>query len=147
MGARVKGGDDLQVYMTNVAERSNEKIRRGMRHGAKMIKEGSIERVPVDEHNLEEAHHIVETRGARNRIEIAVEVSGQGVNRDVDDYAMRVHEAYPGDSNPGSRGEGTNRKQAAKPTVYVGGKYLERALDENEDKIMAEIEAAIRGAF
>jgi hypothetical protein len=70
---------------------------------------------------------------------VDIVVGGEVRGVDVDQYAMLIHENYRG-MNPG---KGTLAKQAANPGRIVGEKFLERAVDDQMPKIIAQMSAAI----
>jgi hypothetical protein len=121
-GLKVKGLEATIAMIENTMERSNRNARRRM--DAEKIKELSQSYAPVDEGDLEEAHHIVKERDDRNRKVIYIEVSGAGPNKSVDGYATRMHEGVY-NLGPGSQAKDGGRG-------VVGRKYLQRALDERE---------------
>lgn len=125
-------------------EASSAKTRRDakvvLRAGAKEIMAASQQMCPVDEGNLEEAHHIEELRLSEDYMELEIDVSGFVGNRDVDEYAMIMHEAFY-DLGPLSQ----LKNERNPPNRSVGRKYLERAGDQLEEKIGDQIADTLMG--
>ena len=122
-------------------EKMNKAVQREIREGAKEIMEQSKRNAPVDTHNLEEAHHIVEGKTRLDNISLSIEVSGEGLGsedpRPVEEYAMEMHE---GQYHLGP-------KSAAKAAAGndVGPKYLERALTEKKPEVIKKVRQAMKG--
>jgi hypothetical protein len=115
----------------------------------KIVKEAQLN-APVDKHNLEDAIHKEKSYEDRGRMRVEIVVGGEVRGVDVDRYAMMVHENYEGmlravrkDGSQGGPGPGTLAKRAANPGRYVGEKFLERAVDDQMPKIIAQMSAAI----
>jgi len=115
----------LILRLERAEERTSPARLAMLRRLAKRVMESSQKMCPVDKHNLEDAHHLVEHYGDRNRIEIDVEVGGVVDGVDVDAYATYMHE---GEYNLGPQSQ---LKQAV-TGEEVGPKFLERALIEHE---------------
>jgi len=131
----------LAAALRRGEERTSKASLRRMRKLAEKIKDDSVINAPVDTHALEEAHHIVEQKVA-GRISSTIEVGGVISTahgpKDVTDYAAEIHENYDYDYTPGP---GTLAKQAANPGHRVGGKFLERAIDDNMKEADAMLNA------
>lgn len=132
---------DLAAALRRGEVRTTKAALRHMRKMAEKVKNDSIANSPVDTHALEDAHHVIEAKGG-TRIESKVEVGGvistdEGA-KDVSDYAAEIHENYDYDYKPG---KDTLAKRAANPNRHVGGKFLERALEENEQSMDDMLEA------
>lgn len=139
MGLRFKNSydfGDLGFHLKNVSRKASKGAAGEMRRAAYDVKELSVRMAPVDKQNLEKAHEVVERRGDRNRIEFSVEVGGFVGGRNVDEYALFVHENY---GSVKRRGKGTIEKQKADPSVEVGEKFLERAFEQVEKGIDDEL--------
>jgi hypothetical protein len=119
-----------------------------MYQGAKDIMQASREMAPVDEGNLEEAHEITQIRLNEDYSELEISVGGEHGGRNVDDYAMIVHEFVSpfGSGTRGHIGLKSEIKDASNPPGRpVGGKFLERALDLLEDSIAEKVAATLPG--
>ena len=144
MGMRVTGIEQTAFMLENIVRKTTRKALAAMRSGAKDIRDLAIKQAPVDEGNLEQSITISEDDGGINRRkrmyvfvdeDMAVE-SRPGAT--VGDYAAEMHE---GTYNLGPLSQEKQDSQSA----LVGPKFLERAVDELEDEIVGEIEAAIKG--
>lgn len=116
--------------------------------GAKDIMEASKEMAPVDEGNLEEAHSIEQVRLNQDYSEVEIVVGGEHGGRDVDEYAMIVHEGVApyGSGTAGYIGEKSQEKDAGNPgDRRVGGKFLERAVDLLEPEIVERVASTLPG--
>jgi len=135
------GIDVIKAQLRNTAEKVSDTARKTMHRGAdKIVKEAKLN-APVDKHNLEESIRKVVGYGYRGRVQINIEVGGMinGVN--VDLYAVEVHENYWEDTP----GPGTLQKRQQNPGRHVGGKYLERAVNDQRPKLEKDvIEAVVR---
>jgi hypothetical protein len=120
-------------------------MRDAAEQGAELIMAKSQSNAPVDTHNLEEAHHIKQTVTDADHVRFTVEVSGVGFGsddpRDVDNYAMEMHENY----EDYKMGEKSEAKMAA--GHEVGSKYLERAVESEKGKAVDLIRQAARKNF
>jgi hypothetical protein len=136
---KVYGCDELAALMKQLAGKVPQQGRKIIDRGADLIVKDARLNAPVDEHNLEDAIHKEKSYEDRGRLRIEIVVGGdvRGVN--VDQYAMIIHENYEG-MNPGA---GTLAKRAANPGRYVGGKFLERAVDDDMPKIITQMTQAI----
>jgi len=125
MGLKIIGLDAVAAMIKNDADKATQAARRRMRVEAQRIMELSQKNAPVDEGNLEAAHHIVTERDDRFRKTETVEVGGTVHGVDVDRYALVMHEAEY------HLGPKSLAKQAGSGRM-VGRKYLERAFKERE---------------
>lgn len=126
--------------LRHTGERVVENARKVMHRAAARIVKGAKLRAPVDEHNLEESIHIEKTYGERGRLQIDVVAGGFVNGRDVDEYAVIMHESDY------KLGKGSQAKQDANPGVQVGSKFLERAAEVEEEVLDRVMIAAVRGA-
>jgi hypothetical protein len=123
-GLKLVGLESTIAMIRNDMERSNRNARRRMDREAEEIKKLSQSYAPVDEGDLEAAHHIIKERDDSNRKVIYIEVSGSGPNKSVDGYAERMHESVYNLGPKSLAKDGGSGK--------VGRKYLQRALEERE---------------
>lgn len=135
MGIKVTGVDAVVAELRYKAERIADNARKQMHRQADFIVEEARLNAPVDKHNLEKAIQKKVSYGYRGRLQIDIEVGGivNGVN--VDLYAAEIHENYES-MNPG---KGTIQKREDNPDRYVGGKFLERALEANRERVLKAI--------
>lgn len=143
---RYSGKFDLQNLKQTLYSKNREvnvKFADAIRDGAKEIMEESKDNSPVDTHNLEEAHHLVECPTRAGNIAIDIEVSGEGSGseepRAVEEYAMFIHEA---DYN---LGEKSLAKLAS--GKKVGNKFMERAVATKKPEVIAKVKKAIKESF
>ncbi|MCR9222936.1 MAG: hypothetical protein NXH70_02605 [Hyphomonas sp.] len=120
------------------------KLRTAMAAAGVMISKESARRAPYMDGNLEAAHTTKVIRSANDGVTVEVAVGGVVNGVDVDKYVMEMHESHGISYQPGP---GTLTKQAADPSVTVGRKFLERAVDDNEDEIIERLEEIILGAI
>jgi hypothetical protein len=150
MGMKIFDGTNSGAFIRNDLERTNRAALKAMREGAEKVVDLARKQAPIDEGNLEEAITSEESRtGINGRTVIAV-----GVNEDVEvmhrpgktvgDYATEMHEGlYPGSKY--DLGPRSQDKQRANPDIMVGGKFLERAVDELAPEIEAAVKRAVEG--
>jgi hypothetical protein len=144
--------DKLRQNLFAKQGRINKGMRDGAAAGAELIMAKSQENCPVDTYNLEQAHHLEESITAADHIRVTIEVSGEGFGsthpRDVETYAMLVHELLApygaGELNgkPFSIGEKSRVKAATGKAV--GGKFLERAIESEKTKAIQMVRDAVR---
>lgn len=109
---------------------------------------------PIDEGDLERAIRVRIVGGGRAqggqfaRKEVIVEVNTNMRTRDgkqsVGEYAYEIHEHQAPFGTKYRLGKRSLEKQAANPSVIVGGKYLERAVAEREKGLLGRMTAAVR---
>lgn len=145
IGMKVSGIEQLLARLRNTADKVPETARKTMHRGADRIVELARLQSPVDLHNLEESirKEVAYEDGRRGRLRIDIAVGGivNGVN--VDQYAVKVHEAYEISVAPNGPGPGTLAKMRANPGVIIGSKFLERALEKERAKLTRDMIAAI----
>jgi hypothetical protein len=130
---KATGIEAVITKLRNIADVVPDKARKTMHRGAdKIVKEAKLN-TPVDTHALEDSIHKEVAYGARGRLEIDI-VAGEGL-----EYAQEVHEHYES-MKPG---KATLAKMAANPDRIIGSKFLERALQEQEPKLHADMIVAI----
>jgi hypothetical protein len=127
-------------YLNHAADKVADSARKSMHRSADRIVKRAQLFAPVDEHNLEESIRKQVTYETRGRLKIDVVAGGFINGVDVDEYAARIHEAYPEDRP----GKGTQDKRDANPGVHIGGKFLERAAKEEEKKLTQAMIASIQ---
>lgn len=136
---KATGFDQLYLALNHAAARVKDGARKQLHAAADSILREAKLNTPVDKHNLEESLKKEVDYGYRGRLQIQIVMGGfvNGVN--VDQYAAEVHENYD-DENPG---EGTKEKRRANPGRHVGRKFLERAMQENQDRIRRGMLSAV----
>ena len=128
---KTQGIPELIVSLRHTGERVADTARKHMHRIAdRIVKEARLN-APVDKHNLEESIHKEVDYGYRGRLNISIVMGGvvNGVN--VDKYVLEVHESI----SRMKPGPNTLAKMAANPGRKIGEKFLERALEENQDKL------------
>ena len=157
MGMRYSSQFNLDKLRQNLFARqgrSNAAMRQAAEQAAELVMKKSQDNSPVDTYNLEEAHHIEKSITAADNVRFTVEVSGTGYGsdspRNVEEYAMLVHELmapYGAGEIGGKPFHAANSPQnnakigAGKD---VGGKYLERALASEKKRAVHMIREAVR---
>lgn len=132
-----------ELEQSSTATRRDSK--KELRTGAKEILETSRQQAPVDDGQLEKAHELRTVKLNKDDMEVEITVGGfvDGVNVDV--YAWEMHEFQTpyGDIplGPGSQA----KNDANPPDRFVGGKFLERAVDEHEDAIVERVANTLPG--
>jgi hypothetical protein len=130
-------------------ERASTETRRDskkvMRAGAKEILETSQQQAPVDDGELEKAHELTVVKLNRDDMEVEITVGGIVDGVDVDTYAWEMHEFQTpyGDIPLGPKSQEKNDSNP--PGRFVGGKFLERAVDEHEEGIVAAVANTLPG--
>lgn len=146
--------DKLRQNLFAKQGRVNKGMREGAKLGAEMIMKKSQDNSPVDTYNLEEAHHIEESITAAGNIRYTVEVSGEGYGsdnpRDVESYAMLVHEFLAPYGSGELNGKPFHLKNSPQNNAkiaegkQVGGKFMERAIETEKAKAIAIIRESVR---
>lgn len=138
MGLEFKGGytpENLAFVLRQGGERVVRRARETMKREADLIVKLAKSNAPVDKGDLEESIRAERTYEDNQRLQIAVIVGGVG---DVDSYALAMEEGLaPYGSGAFNLGPRSREKAAAGNDV--GGKYLERAWLEREEKIPENI--------
>lgn len=144
---RVLGLDTLMAKLRYVATTVPENGRKTMHRAADRIVREAKLNTPVDTHNLEATIRKEVEYGFRGRLKINIVMGGvvNGVN--VDQYATIIHERYEQVISVNGPGEGTLAKRAANPGRYIGEKFLERALEDNRERLEESIFQAVIGSF
>lgn len=147
MGMKVFGVNTVATRLENQHKKTNPKALAAMREGAKEIADLAKKQAPVDQHNLENAIITQEDRlGFNNRVRISIFVDeGRGVagrpGKKIGDYARRMHEGVY------KLGDKSRAKQDSNPSVRVGRKFLTRAIDELEKKIIKSVMQAVKSSL
>lgn len=138
MGGRVTGIADVLASFQRVHDQVHRAAADALHDQGERLADRSKELAPVDKHNLEAAHH-VETERHPDRVLTTISVGGVVNGVDVDEYVEFIHD---GDYKlgPGSLAKATGTGQP------VGPKFLDRALDERKDKIVAAVDDAVQKA-
>lgn len=146
MAMSYSGGFNLEKLAQSLfrkADMLDQGVIEAVDEAADMILKEAQANVPVDTHNLEDAIHISKRETKRGNHAVTIEVSGEGSDgRDVEEYAMEVHENY----ESYKPGPGTLAKRAADPSHYVGSGYMERAVDAKKKEAVDLVKKAIREA-
>jgi hypothetical protein len=125
------GFDQVMAQLRNAATKVPDNARKVMHRQADKIVELAKLMAPHDTGELEDAIHKEISYEGRGRLVIDIVCGGTIRGVDVDRYAAEIHENYES-MKPGV---GTIAKRAANPGIYVGGKFLERALNESLPKL------------
>lgn len=139
--------DGLSAMLLQIGDRAVRGVSNVMVSEGKKIQELAVSNAPVDEGNLEEAIKIEIDRGGingRTRVSIFVdEDMDAGHGKTVGDYAARMHEGLA-PYGSGAYNLGEKSRQKANSGHNVGGKYMERAIDEREDELMRKVYDIVR---
>jgi hypothetical protein len=146
MGVKMTGFTELSATL----KQGGETVRRAVRERIK--KEGpSIARLarkmaPVETGDLEDAIRSVQSYDGDHNGRLMAEVGVMDYG-DVGDYAVEMHEGLqPFGDGTYNLGPDSAAKQIGQ-TEIVGGKFLERALEERSAQFLPEIIADIRKEF
>lgn len=156
MSFKVEGLDLVKFMISQGGEKAIKGAIDHMRVEANAMAELARRQAPVDEGNLEDAIIVRDDGGGRDnagrfqRKTVVVEVDNNktvvdssGRAKLVGDYAWVMHEHLTPASNEYQLGKLSLAKQAANPDVIVGGKFLERAVEEVSKGLMDRMAAAI----
>jgi hypothetical protein len=131
---------------------SRRESKKALYAGAKEILAASKQMAPVDEGDLEAAHTLTQVRLNEDFSEVEIDVGGFHGGREVDDYAVIVHETMlPFGSGSGvNGGPHLGPKSVAKDignpsSRRVGGKFLERAVDLLEQHVIDQVAETLPG--
>jgi len=133
MGMKIVEGSfaDLRAHVRQTCKVAKSEVLRAMRKESKIILEIAQMNAPVDLHNLEDAIKMEEIKVGRERTFIEISVGGFVNGRNVDEYAAIMHE---GSYNLGP----ISARKALSLNRMVGRKFLERALEEHEQTLIAK---------
>lgn len=136
----LNGLDSVMFKLRNLGTKVPENGRKVMHRAADRIVRQAKINAPRLEGNLEDSIRKVVSYGERGRLQIDIVMGGtiNGVN--VDEYALEMHENYEA-YRPGP---GTREKMAQNPGAIIGSKFIERAVDEEREKLMNAMIAGIR---
>ena len=151
------GSSDLTAMLVQRGAKAERNAYKTMVTQAEEIAALARRMAPVDEGDLEKAIEVEEIKGGRNALgQFAKSMVAIWVNPDImtkggltGDYAYLMHEhlSYGSLDLGYNLGEKSRAKQAADPTVLVGGKYLERAIEDRGSDVYGLMAAAILDAF
>lgn len=140
----------LEIRLSQLGERSSREILAVMRDEAEQIANLARQYAPVDDHFLEQAIEVVEDRGGINtRTQVYVQVNPDAVDergQSVLQYAALQHELL-GPYGAGIWRLGPKSREKDGGTGRVGGKFLERAVNERKRTISYRIEKIARKVF
>jgi len=129
--------EDLGRKFKRASVEVKKKAEGVMRSHALIIKKQSQLNAPVDTHNLEKSHHI---RKRRLKSGISYRVFVEGGNR-VNIYAQIMHDGHY------NLGPKSQKKQAANPDNIVGRQYLKRAIDDDKEALLKDLDKALSEGF
>lgn len=154
MGIEYGGFDELQANLRQIGPRAERAVTRQMRAETYRIAELAKRFAPIDEGPLEDAIQVMEEGGARDdrgrftrkSFTVYVDVDQQGShNAMIGEYAYRMHEHLT-PYGPLKLGKNSRAKQAGQSEM-VGGRYLERAVQEVSDGLMNRLIEVSRKGF
>ncbi len=128
---RESGCDQVMAMLRMAATKVPDNARKVMHREADKIVKLAKRMTPEDDAELMDAIHKEVSYETRGRLKIDIVVGGvvRGVN--VDRYAAQIHENYES-MKPGPV---TILKRQIEADVYVGEKFLERAVSESAPKL------------
>jgi hypothetical protein len=147
VGLTVTGWDKIKANIARTEQKAQQNSLAALRAMAKLIVTAARANAPIDEGDLESAIVSKEVRErtaggqfGQTTIQVGVDTSLLDLeSRKGFDYSVPMHE---GDYNLGPR---SMIKQSFLPGVTVGSKYLERAIQDNQNEVRKRLEAALRG--
>lgn len=150
MGLEIKGIEALLANLSQTGDRAVRGVSDEIKRGAKKIQDLAREYAPEDEGNLSESIKVeVDRSGINGRVQAFVYVDGDAAAEDgtVGDYALAVHEGVApyGSGGHGRIGEKSMAKDAGRGVV--GGKFMERAVDQLQVEIAEDLTQAARKVF
>lgn len=129
--------EQFAEYLENATSITRREAKKALRRGAKLILTASIAMSPVDEHDLENAHHLETVRLNKDDMEIEISVGGMVGDEDVSAYAWIIHGGHFQKLGPKSI-----EKSASNPAPYngqVGPEFLDRAVLMHSKEIAQEV--------
>lgn len=147
--------DGLVASIIQKGERAVKGVSDVMQASGNRIRNKARAYAPVDEGNLEDAIYKTSQRGANGRTEVTIAIDGDipapqydssgaivkgTADKKVGDYAAAMHE---GEYNLGKK----SKLKQARLGVRVGRKFLERALNEEREALVAKATAKVKDAF
>ena len=133
---RLEGTAELLASLRNISDKVSSTARKTMHRGADRIVKRAKLYAPVDTGALVDSiHKEVGYDDQNRRLEIDIVAGGEVDGVDVDAYVLEIHENYES-MKPGKN---TLAKMAANPGVLIGSKFLERAVDEEREKLEREV--------
>lgn len=155
MGVKIVGIDELTTLLDRTADDTNRHMAEMLRREANEIARLAGEFSPVDTESLENSWEVVELGGDRDyrgrftKKSYAVQIDPTARNPDgtwVSDYALEMHEHQePYGSGRYKLGKKSQKKNEG--NGRVGGKFLERAVDEVEYELMARMQKVVRSHY
>jgi hypothetical protein len=140
MAFKVDGVEELMTRLRITADSVGGAARKVMHRAADRIVKNAKLNCPVDDGRLEQSIHKEVKYGYRNQLAIDIVADGVIDGKDVGEYAAIIHEHY----ESFKPGPGTIAKRAANPGRHVGSKYLQRALEEEQERLTQQIEKAMQ---
>jgi len=138
MGMTLEGADELRALLTQGGERVTKGIVEQMHKEAKAIQKLAQQYAPLDHGNLEKAIKIAALGGGRDgrgrfqrkSFEVFLDMNARGYKGEaISTYAYRMHELLlPYGAGGFNLGKKSRDKDAGRG--IVGGRFLERAVDE-----------------
>lgn len=154
MGIEYSGFDELQANLRQIGPRAERAVTRQMRAEAYRIADLAKRFAPIDEGPLEDSIKVLQENGGRDArgrftrasFSVYVDVYEQGSHGAmIADYAYRMHEHLT-PYGPLKLGKQSRAKQAGQSEM-VGGRYLERAVEEVSDGLMNRLIQVSRGSL
>jgi hypothetical protein len=142
MGVKMSGFTELSATLKQGGDTVRRAVRERIKREGPNIAKLAREYAPRDKGNLENAIQNVQSydSGHHGRLMAEVGVVDQG---DVGDYAIEMHEHLEPYGDGGyTLGDGSLAKGGK-----VGGKFLERALEDRSAQFLPEIIAEIKKEF
>lgn len=146
-GVTVHNAWSVAKALENLSEATGKSTRAALRQSGTAIRDLARDYAPVEEGNLEQAIQTKEDRqgiNTRMRVLIGIELDYPAQRgKTVDAYAMLMHEGLaPYGSGAYQLGEDSQRKRNMGSDV--GGKYLERAINDLQPYVERLMKDAIK---
>jgi hypothetical protein len=139
MGIKISGDKIVVASLRYQADKVPEAGRKTMHRIANAVVKDAQLFAPVDKHNLEKSITKQVSYGERGRLQIEIAAGGYVNGVDVSEYVAKVHENY----SMMKPGPGTIVKRAANPGVYIGEKFLDRAIKKHADRAVEIVRQAV----
>lgn len=143
MPMKVTGAGNVIAQLRYAQEKVPEVGRKTMHRIADSIVKDAQLFTPVDKHNLEKSIHKEVNYGDKRRLQIDIMAGGMVDGVNVDEYIKRIHENYEDMISKNGPGAGTQVKRAMNPGVYIGEKFLTRAINKHKKRATEIVSVAV----
>lgn len=141
MGVRIKGGPGVRANFTLLKLQMEGLQKQWLELIGEYVKKEAQKRAPIDTRDMEQA--IVSRRTSQKTMAVFVDSSLIDLEEhDGYDYSIAIHEGQGVTWH--KLGPRSLIKQSIYPEIEVGGKFLERATEENREFIKAQAAAMFK---